>query len=263
MDFGCGTGVWTKILKDCLPSWEIWGTDLSETAVKKARIHCTDCSFFPLDEAYDFKEKFNFIFTHHVLEHVFNIYESISLINSLNSRREKSYMFHIFPCGNPDSYEYKLCSLIQNGIEKEYGNRFFFEDEGHVRRMTTQEITSIISSFGFNLTQDYYANQYHGAVRWITDAGLMFINSLCNVDQALHNEAKTELIRQRRKLLILSLFGGSLSGRLQYVNLPSKVIIQKYLLKKAINEWNASCTEKNGSEMYLLYERTGSNSGYS
>lgn len=257
LDFGCGTGVWTRVLKDSLPSWEILGTDISETALKKARKNCPDCSFFHIDEASEYRDKFNFIYTHHVLEHVFAINESISMLSSLNSRKEKSYMFHVFPCGNPDSYEYKICSLIQNGIEKENGNRFFFEDEGHVRRMTTQEISSIMSQFGFELIQDYYANQYHGAVSWIVDAGFMFANSLFNLDLALNWEAKKELTHQRRKLLLLSLFGGYIPGPLNYINLPSKIIIQKYLLKKSLNEWKTACNEKNGSEMYLLYERRG------
>lgn len=42
LDFGCGTGVLTRVLKDTLPSWDIWGTDVSETAIEKARIYCPD-----------------------------------------------------------------------------------------------------------------------------------------------------------------------------------------------------------------------------
>jgi SAM-dependent methyltransferase len=260
LDFGCGTGEWTSVLKDSLPSWEIWGTDISKTAVEKAIKKCPNCSFFHLGEASEYQNKFNLIFTHHVLEHVCDLNDSISLMNSLISRREMSYMFHILPCGNPDSYEYKICSLIQNGIEKENGNRFFFEDEGHVRRMTTQEISSIFSQFGFELTDEYYANQYHGAISWMIDSGFSFIKSLFDVNRASGCVAKKELIRQRRKLLFLCSppFGLSMPRPFHYINLPLKIIIQKYLRKRSLDEWKTSCREKNGSEMYLLYGWVGS-----
>lgn len=44
---------------------------------------------------------------------------------------------------------------------------------------------------------------------------------------------------------------------LRYINFPFKIIIQKYLLNKSVNEWKRSRKEKNGSEMYLLFEGMG------
>ncbi|MCX5891404.1 MAG: class I SAM-dependent methyltransferase, partial [Deltaproteobacteria bacterium] len=69
LDFGCGTGIFTAILKEALPRWNIYGTDISVDAIAKARERHSDCTFFLVfDERFNNK-KFAFIFTHHVLEH--------------------------------------------------------------------------------------------------------------------------------------------------------------------------------------------------
>ena len=67
---------------------------------------------------------FDFIFSHHVLEHVFDIKEVAAQINQ--RAKNSSAMLHIFPCGNPGSYEYKLCKNRIDGINTKMENRFFF-----------------------------------------------------------------------------------------------------------------------------------------
>ncbi len=47
--------------------------------------------------------------------------------------KPESSMLHFMPCGNEGSYEYNVCLLRSDGINTELENRFFFEDEGHVR----------------------------------------------------------------------------------------------------------------------------------
>ncbi|KJR40670.1 Methyltransferase type 12 domain protein [Candidatus Magnetoovum chiemensis] len=37
LDFGCGNGVFTKVLKTALPGWNIYGCDLSDVAIENAK----------------------------------------------------------------------------------------------------------------------------------------------------------------------------------------------------------------------------------
>ena len=46
LDFGCGNGVLTEIIRQALPSWAIYGTDIIKKAVKNATIRYPNCTFF-------------------------------------------------------------------------------------------------------------------------------------------------------------------------------------------------------------------------
>src|SRR5215470_17543232 len=70
LDFGCGTGVFTAVLADALPGWEIFGTDISTEAVKKASSRVAGARFFMLSDPRFDSLAADFAFTHHVLEHV-------------------------------------------------------------------------------------------------------------------------------------------------------------------------------------------------
>jgi hypothetical protein len=63
-----------------------------------------------------------------------------------------SAMLHILPCGNEGSFEHNVCLLRKDGINPELEGRFFFEDEGHVRRLTTEQLSALCAKMGFVLT---------------------------------------------------------------------------------------------------------------
>jgi 2-polyprenyl-3-methyl-5-hydroxy-6-metoxy-1,4-benzoquinol methylase len=136
LDFGCGAGVLTDVIRQALPGYKVYGTDISENAINKAKIYYDKCTFFHDSDASHNKMKFDFIFTHHVLEHVYDIVEVADQIVSY--LKPSSSMLHILPCGNENSLEYNICSLVKNGIDDQKGGRFYFEDKGHVRRLTTE-----------------------------------------------------------------------------------------------------------------------------
>ena len=46
LDFGCGNGVFTRIIKDVLPQWEVYGVEISKIAVANAQKKHKDCVFF-------------------------------------------------------------------------------------------------------------------------------------------------------------------------------------------------------------------------
>ncbi len=48
LDFGCGNGVFTNILKQCLPQWDVFGVEISPTAVANAKQRFPNCRFYSL-----------------------------------------------------------------------------------------------------------------------------------------------------------------------------------------------------------------------
>ena len=58
LDFGCGNGVFSEVLKKVLPGWEIWGCDISESALTNARKRCPNCKFGTLEQIQNQNIKF-------------------------------------------------------------------------------------------------------------------------------------------------------------------------------------------------------------
>ena len=73
LDFGCGNGRLTEVIKQVLPKWQVYGTDVSNVAIEKAEKSYPNCTFFVTGDKEFADKKFDFIFTHHVLEHVYNL----------------------------------------------------------------------------------------------------------------------------------------------------------------------------------------------
>jgi SAM-dependent methyltransferase len=271
LDFGCGNGVFTTIIKKVLPRWDVFGVEISTIAVKNAKQKFPDCNFFGLDEVDKHLQSFDFLFSHHVIEHVQNIKETFAIINSY--LKPKACQLHILPCGNDGSFEKKICLLKKGGIEKERGNRFFFEEDGHLQRLTTLEFEKYENEIGFTLNKHFYSNQYHGAVNWITKSSPRFVKKLTDSGDAVDEAAKVELIKIRKKLLPLtylqfpyskywalkSKWNKSATDYIKYVVylLPamlSKLFYDKYAAR-SLEEWEKRKEDTNGSEMFLFFKR--------
>ena len=92
-----------------------------------------------------------------------------------------------------------------DGINKEMENRFFFEDEGHVRRLTTEQTNKLMSEYHYKLKTEFYSNQFDGAIKWITQSSLPFILDFTNPKKAIDKKAYWYLQLLRVKLVILFL----------------------------------------------------------
>lgn len=272
LDFGCGDGVLTDILRQALPSgWKVSGTDISPTAIEKARRRFPSCTFFTAGDRTDTDRGFDFLFTHHVLEHVYNLPQVLQEIQAY--LKPTSAILHILPCGNAGSFEHQVCLLHKDGISSELENRFFFEDEGHVRRLTTRQLTELYAKLGFDLAQAYYSNQYFGALNWITQSGLDFMRAFTDTSQARDEQARAQLQKWRYQLWGLwvlrypaALVENRLRKRSRTVRdylylacgLPLYVFAKPmdlYLKRKAREEWQTRKIEPTGSEMYLFFKR--------
>ncbi|MDN5941826.1 MAG: class I SAM-dependent methyltransferase [Nitrospira sp.] len=272
IDFGCGNGIFTDVLRQALaPGWKVYGVDVSEAAVERARTRYPDCAFCLADDPGFIGKTFDFVFTHHVLEHVYDVAQ---VLNEITERaKPRSTMLHILPCGNAGSFEHSLCLLRNDGIDTSLENRFFFEDEGHVRRLTSAELCRLCHDRGFVLADEGYSNQYYGAIEWITEAGPRFIEMLTDTTQAVGQEARGRLKAIRFRLMLywrLRRVVFELESRLartpktwrNYVAMMllaplylSSKPIDWYLRRNASAEWKTRKKEPNGSEMYLSFTR--------
>ncbi|HEX6164386.1 MAG TPA: methyltransferase domain-containing protein, partial [Vicinamibacterales bacterium] len=204
LDFGCGQGVFTDVLRAALPGWTICGTDLSGSAIEAARSRFPGCSFFPLlpDDQGQSAQPFDLLFTHHVLEHVINIDRTWKVMADLV--KPGGVMLHVLPCGDDNTLERRICQLRFDGVDRRRGNRFFYEDEGHVRRMQSAEMNAVAERHGLQPGARRFANAYWGAIDWITEAGPEWVSSLTDGACARDAAARTTLRRLRLGLLLVS-----------------------------------------------------------
>ena len=270
LDFGCGQGIFTEVLRETLPGWMISGTDLSSEALQAAKKRFPGCDFFPLPaEARDpSMPPFDFVFTHHVLEHVINIDRTWDLMASFLS--PGASMLHILPCGDAGTLERRICSLRPDGIDPARGNRFFYEDEGHLRRLQSAEMEAAARRHGLQPGPRRFANAYWGAIEWITEAGPEWVRTVMDTAQVRDTGAKAALGRLRLALLILSVarrpavnlgsvatapssLGKSAKRVARLAGYPIARGLDRFLRWQSEREWQSAGT---GSEMYLSFFRT-------
>ena len=271
LDFGCGNGVFTRVIKDCLPGWDVYGTEISPTALSNAAARHQDCQFFSPASSHEHSARFDLIFSHHVLEHVEDLeatFRQLGLFSAATATH-----LHILPCGNAGSYEHKLSTAVRDGIETTKGHRFHFEEPGHLRRLTSMEFDRQMKVIGFMPKAHYFANQYWGAVNWITKSSPRFVKRLTDVRKAMDKDTARRLRQARRFLLPLTYWQYSkyhrdmllgkarLEGNdrwLVWLLLPLALLsmpIWRSLEKKADEEWASKKLDPSGSEMFLVYRR--------
>ena len=151
LDYGCGQGKWTPLLRSMYPDAEIVGIDISEAAIVKASQKFPVARFLVFDgeqTALD-DSSFDLIFSFHVLEHVLDVAASIKDISRLLC--PGGYACIIFPCGNKNSFEDRLVNEMQDGRRVSATGEpvFFFEvDDGHMRRMPSEQTIALFKQQG-------------------------------------------------------------------------------------------------------------------
>lgn len=267
LDFGCGNGVFTAVLKAALPGWEVYGSDLSKVAVDNAAKRYPDCTFLFGDDPGLTEMQFDFIFSHHVLEHVDDPPAIARLIAKLCAPDAK--MLHILPCGNANSFEHRLCRFVKNGIRTEKGNTFFFEEEMHLQRYTSNDLALLFAPHGFHESASWFANQFWGAVAWVSGMNKQFIHLITNYRNAASVRGFLFLFYWRLCFTILYYLRRPYSYYQQLAASQQEVhsLVQKALFRVSLkikrqlerlseSEWNHKRAFKNGSEMYMLFQRS-------
>lgn len=191
VDLGCGTGVFSEVLQQALPGWRIIGLEISPNAIATAKANHPDIDFRLLPEADILGIQADFVFSHHVLEHVLELdqtWQQIQMMCKAGAR-----VMHFLPCGDAHSFEHRLARLTRGGIDKETGNRFFYEDPGHVRRLTWQGLCDSAAPMGFVPDQVRYANRFWGGLSWISKTAPDKAVEMAQPRQAIHRTGQMEL----------------------------------------------------------------------
>ena len=279
LDFGCGRGIFANVLKKALPNWEVTGCDISQNALDAGQTRFPDCRFIGISKLISDQEKFDLIFSHHVLEHVSELENVFADMSKLQLSR--SLIFHVLPCGNQGSFEFKLASSIPNGINVELKNRFYYEDIGHLRRLSSSDMDILVQNENYHPEQKWFANQLYGSLEWMSETPEIFINNtLTNLDIAngdpvikenllalrrrierLKNARKfaKEGLKHRIKVRVNLIKSNPFSLVMQSIQLLKDVkLIQegKEFEKNLANEWELNSEDPTGSEMYVVYRKS-------
>jgi SAM-dependent methyltransferase len=277
LDYGCGAGVFTAILKSILPKWEVHGTDISSAALEIAGERFPDCNFHQLSDCEKLHDQFDFIFTHHVLEHVSSLPETAALFGRL--LKPDGVMFHILPCADKGSLEYTICTLRRDGIVGDIETRFFLDEEGHLRRLTTQDLSDLWPDPEFHIERAFYANHYYGGLKFLTDHDheLNAVLEIANPEFAVNSLAAIRLNWFRFIIVALWIirkpvfiiknkmtYGlNSLRDWIMFVfaliGYPFSKPVDLILNKLANWEWTHCSNKIGGSEMYLFIVRRTDN----
>jgi len=189
-------------------------------------------------------------------------------------------IFHVLPCGNKGSFEYNLAASIPNGINPEIKNRFYYEDIGHLRRLSSAEMDSLVKAENYHPEKAWFANQQFGSLEWMCETPDVFIlDTLTNLDLAKGDKAAQERLLELRNRIArlktarkfakeglkhrvktrliaiksnpLSLFGQSFQLLKDYSLIQEGIEFEKNLA----NEWELESENPSGSEMYLVYKK--------
>lgn len=270
LDYGCGQGKWTPLLREVFYGAEIVGIDISGVATEKAASKYPDCRFMAFDgeRAPLADAEFDLVFSFHVLEHVLDIGASIHDIARLV--RPSGYACIIFPCGNQNSFEDRFVSLLKNGREQSPTGEqiFFFEkEEGHLRRMESAQTIALFRKEGLELRHEFYSGQFFAALDWLVrGTGPHYINGMFRGVIPVSSLASIKLFLMRKLLIGLHRFlryrNLDLTKRRAFlkqsiVRLVSRIAsnLDDRIMKLARREWDIHREDKAGSVQYLIFEK--------
>ena len=273
LDFGCGRGTWMPVLGRAFPGADLSGIDISATAIARAAADFPAHRFDRFDgrRAPSGDGNFELVFSYHVLEHVLDLEGTAAEIARLLVPGGQACV--IFPCGNPGSLEERIVRLGDEGVDAESG-RFFFEDQGHLRRMTSDQATTLFEREGLSLIQAWFANHLWGAVDFLALAGPGVTGELCRPARASSRADRVKLRALRLAFLGLTPFvqasslrspwervrrAGSAGERLRWSGATvAKLLalpVGATLDRLARREWVRRRESPNGSAQYLLFEK--------
>ncbi len=258
LDFGCGTGFFTGVLAEVLPGWEVMGSDFSPVAVGQATAMRPGLRFVvpdALDGAFDL------LFTHHVLEHVADLHAVMAELDRRGT--PQAVMVHVLPCGNAGSFEHGLAASVRDGISARAEGRFYFEEEGHVRRLTSAQLDDLVAPYGFTQVDARYLNHTWQSYDFITRSLPQVIDQIANPAIAADSRARRRLRRLRLTFRTVAFarnpsatLGRSTPGRAANRALrPLSQAANRWFEHKTDQEWQQRKRDPAGGEMMVAYRR--------
>jgi SAM-dependent methyltransferase len=271
LDYGCGSGAWADVLADACPDARLRGVEVSPRAVERARAAVSglmevvhfDGKRAPFDD-----ESFGLVFSYHVLEHVLDLRATVA--DMVRLTRPGGRVVACLPCANRGSIMERAVRLTRAGVERSTTGerRFFFEDPGHLRSVTSDELERLFAEHGMRLVSaaftgpfadlEYLARRRHR------------ITELLDPGRGRTRAARAELAAARAALLALeaavrihrtsiALPAGrrgplrtALIACAKPVVAPVALLVLRVL---PLWEWRRRHDRRGGSAQYLVFER--------
>lgn len=270
LDYGVGVGGWLPTLTRIFPKAEIYGVEISGTAIEKCRSKFPNFHFHQLNGNTSplADESFDLIFSYHVLEHVDDIQSSIRDISRLLVKG--GYAFITFPCGNPGSFLDRSMNLYKEGREHSKTGEmpFFFEmPEGHVRRLTSDETISYFEKNDFAIRKQNFSGHFFGTIDWLCrGTGPSYINRMFSGRQAKNKFAQIQLETIRKSFLFVHKILNFQHKDLSIKKNPVKqlalwllknlaLLLDRLIVNMSYYEWKLLKNRKSGTAQYLIFEK--------
>lgn len=273
LDYGCGAGGCTALLKECFPGAVVHGVDISTEAIKTAQTRFPDCSFSSFDGACaDYPDgSFDVVFSSHVLEHVLNLEKSVFDLSRL--ARKGGYVCITLPCANEGSLEWKLTTLMRDGciISPTGEEKWCWEDPSHLRRVKSADLTKLFLKQNLRLHSSFFGNQFWGGVEGVCACGPGMVLKWLQVSRGKNFQAKATLALAKALLLLVSpVFFANLDLRKKakqfqkrkktaaYAAIPVRWLylpVAKKLRSLADHEWETNRGVVTGASQFLIFQK--------
>jgi SAM-dependent methyltransferase len=216
---------------------------------------------------------FDLVYTHHVLEHVYDLASVLEAICTLV--KPGGTVLHIAPCANAGSLEYKISQLTGGGNDG--SGRFCCDDSSHVRRLTSEVLNSACREHGVELQKCVFANQFWGGIDYISGEFHSTLFRWLHPRNGMGGIAKLVLAVMMVCFCGLSLLRRSpayiwrkgtmprgIGKRLLYfiafpcavVLYPISILVEIMIRSLREYEWKKNREAENGSEMYCVFKRS-------
>lgn len=275
LDYGCGRGAWIPSLAYAFPSAEIVGLETSANALEHAKRAFPDFRFMLFDGRHaPFEdESFDLVFSYHVLEHVLDL--SLTVADMARLVHAGRQVVACLPCGNTGSFEERIVRSVKGGIQcsRTGETRFFYEDEAHLRRITTARLAELFGREGCVVTDGFFTGHTWGAIQYFAaqpsitgilvdhrrargrraaltmlalQAGFAILHPTVRIHRT---ELRPRIARARGTRRLALAAAAALK--------PAAGVVGRALDRLAEREWHTRKREPNGSAQFLVFAKTG------
>jgi len=161
LDYGCGEGRYLDILHERFPDAHIVGADVSRVGLDISAKTRPWAEYRMINGTAAVTEpdgSFDLISSVEVLEHVADVKATIAEMARLTA--PGGTVVITTPCANRWSIEW-LAMRISGGLQRSsdgYG-RFASDEPGHLRRLTSDELTQLLGEAGLETTKTFFRGQ--------------------------------------------------------------------------------------------------------